>query len=104
VLEVLKGRFYTDVHLVLKKLTNPTMKRQSFGPFSVPLLQHLVIGLLLLKTHLDQHPHLLKLNRVRFFDLLFMAPLNSFIDVCLCLFLLGVLSQELLFQLQHVTI
>jgi hypothetical protein len=38
------------------------MQRHVLRPLSVPLLQHLVVGLLLLKAHLHQHPHLLQLQ------------------------------------------
>lgn len=38
------------------------MEGHVFGAFAVPLLEHLVVGLLLLEGHLHQHAHLLLLH------------------------------------------
>jgi hypothetical protein len=64
VVEVLEGGLYPCVDFVLQQFDHFAVQRHAFSPFAVPVLEHLVVGLLLFEGHLHQHPHLLELHLV----------------------------------------
>ena len=51
--EVLQGGLDSDVDLVLEEVDHLAVESHAFCSFDVPLFQHLVVGLLLLKTHFN---------------------------------------------------